>query len=93
MLPLGRVISRHGSSFHCYADDTQLYIKTNPTTSAALSTLSTCLEEIKVWMAANFLQLNCSKTEAILVGTQHPVIHYHQHQLLRQRHPPLILSH
>ena len=22
MLPLGRVISRHGSSFHCYADDT-----------------------------------------------------------------------
>lgn len=71
MLPLGHVISRHGISFHCYADDTQLYIKTNPTPSVALSTLSTCLEEIKTWMAANFLQLNSSKTEAILVGTPH----------------------
>ena len=71
MLPLGRVISQHGISFHCYADETQLYIKTNPNPSATLSTISTCLEEIKVWMAAYFLQLNGSKTEAILVGTPH----------------------
>uniref|UniRef100_A0A6Q2XW77 Reverse transcriptase domain-containing protein n=1 Tax=Esox lucius TaxID=8010 RepID=A0A6Q2XW77_ESOLU len=71
MLPLGHVISRHGISFHCYADDTQLYIKTNPTPATALSTLSICLEEIETWMADNFLQLNSSKTEAILVGTPH----------------------
>ncbi|XP_071761460.2 uncharacterized protein LOC139916471 [Centroberyx gerrardi] len=70
MLPLGRVISRHGMSFHCYADDTQLYIKTAPSPSAAMSCLSTCLEEIKAWMSRNFLQLNSSKTEALLVGTQ-----------------------
>uniref|UniRef100_A0A3Q2DQL4 RING-type domain-containing protein n=1 Tax=Cyprinodon variegatus TaxID=28743 RepID=A0A3Q2DQL4_CYPVA len=32
-----------------------------------------CLEEIKTWMKHNFLQLNSSKTEAILVGTSHKV--------------------
>lgn len=30
MLPLGHVISRHVMSFHCYADESELYIKTAP---------------------------------------------------------------
>ncbi len=33
------------------------------------SILTTCLEEIKAWMKQNVLQLNSSKTEAILIGT------------------------
>ncbi|XP_016150225.1 uncharacterized protein [Sinocyclocheilus grahami] len=58
-----------------WSDDTQLYVRTNSTLSAVLpsSTLTTCLEQIKAWMKQNFLQLNSSKTEAILIGTPNQV--------------------
>ena len=73
MLPLGHVISKHGLSFHCYADDTQLYIKTAPNPSTALSSLTSCIEETKAWMNNNSLQLNSNKTEVLLIGTPHQV--------------------
>ncbi|XP_010766977.1 succinyl-CoA:3-ketoacid coenzyme A transferase 1, mitochondrial [Notothenia coriiceps] len=47
----------------------------NPTSFATLPspTLTACLEEIQAWMKQNFLKLNSSKTEAIIVGTPHQV--------------------
>ena len=70
---LGQVISKHGLSFHCYADDTQLYIKTAPNPSTVLSSLTSCFEEMKTWMNGNSLQLNSNKTEALLIGIPHQV--------------------
>uniref|UniRef100_A0A3Q2ZSJ5 Reverse transcriptase domain-containing protein n=3 Tax=Kryptolebias marmoratus TaxID=37003 RepID=A0A3Q2ZSJ5_KRYMA len=72
MLPLGHIINKHKVSFHCYADDTQLYMKMDSTSPTVLpSSLQLCLEEIKAWMTANSLQLNSNKTDVILLGTPH----------------------
>ncbi|XP_047668210.1 uncharacterized protein LOC125141028, partial [Tachysurus fulvidraco] len=68
MLLLGNIIRRHGISFHCYADDTQLYISSKPDEIATVSKLTQCLREIKDWMSCNFLLLNSDKTEILLIG-------------------------
>ncbi|KAK2893970.1 hypothetical protein Q8A73_016454 [Channa argus] len=80
MLPLGHVIGKHGVSFHCYADDTQLYVRLSPTPPTLPSTLTCCLEDIKAWMTENFLQLNSIKTEALLAGLLQCTSHWNPRQ-------------
>lgn len=60
MLALGQVIQRQSISFHCYADDTQLYLPLKPNNRSNLLGLIHCLKDIKCWMAQHFLQLNAS---------------------------------
>ncbi len=68
MLSLGNIIRKYGISFHCYADDTQLYISTRPDETSKLSKLTECVKNIKDWMTSNFLLLNSDKTEILLIG-------------------------
>ena len=68
MLPIGNIIRKHNILFHSYADDTQLYLPLKPGTAGNVSNLLSCLSEIKDWMAQNFLQLNESKTEILIIG-------------------------
>ncbi|MGL5101479.1 MAG: reverse transcriptase domain-containing protein, partial [Plesiomonas sp.] len=72
MLPLGNMIRKHGVSFHCYADDTQLYISSRPGETHQILKVTECIVDIKSWMASNFLLLNSEKTEVLIIGPGSP---------------------
>jgi len=71
--PVGNIFRKHGIKFHLYADDTQVYFSFPPGMSEAESfqKLETCLEEVRLWMANNFLKLNDDKTDFIIMGSKH----------------------
>lgn len=67
LLPLGQIISNFNDvSFHCYADDVQLYFSFKPQNVSRLAVLLNCLDSVKDWMADNFLQLNTEKMEVLI---------------------------
>ena len=67
--PLSLVIGKHkGVKFHCYADDTQVYIHlSQKNSSAAFKKLNRCLDDI---MPASKLKLNSDKTVFIVSGSK-----------------------
>ncbi len=67
MLPLGDIIRKHGVSFHCYADDIQLYISSQPGETYRFAKLTKCIVDIKKWMTTNFSLLHSEKTEVLII--------------------------
>ncbi len=47
MLPLGKIIRKHGVSFHYYADHTQLYISSQPIETHLIEKLMECIVDAK----------------------------------------------
>ncbi len=81
MLLLGNIIRKHGVSFHCYADDTQLYISSQPGETHQIEKLMEYIINIKNWMT-NFLLLNSEKkTEALIIGPKTPTSNNLEHCL------------
>ena len=57
-----------------YADDTQLYLYFDPRdTNISIARINACIEDIKMWLCANRLCINESKTEALLISKKETV--------------------
>ena len=69
---LQMIAAKYGLSIQLYADDSQLYISFHPSRPSELQNVTDnvnkCLAEIKSWMVKNFMKLNESKTELLIMG-------------------------
>ncbi len=63
---LGPIIQAHDFSYHCHADDTQLYLSFRPDDPTVAARISGWLADISAWMKEHHLQLNLAKTELLV---------------------------
>jgi len=81
MTSLGRVLRHHGIRYHCYADDTQLWLPFAPhQITDAIRSMESCLNDVQRWMFHFKLKMNCLKTEYMVIATPRMA---RDHDLLR----------
>ena len=68
--PISAIADAHNVLQQQYADDTQLYISISAKTiTQNTCRLESCLSDLHAWFSHNWLALNPSKSEALLLGT------------------------
>ncbi len=78
MLPLGNIIRKHGVSFHCYADDTQLYISSWPGETHQIEKLMECIVNIKTgWLIISYYSI----LKVLIIGPKNHTINNLEHCL------------
>ena len=68
--PIREIVMRHNLQYHCYADDSQVYMSIKPTDNLKhiSSTVEACVADISTWMSNNMLKVNQDKTEIKFLG-------------------------
>ena len=73
--PVGDICKKHNIIFNSYTDDSQIYMTFKPALDGdkeeCLCNLENCIEEIRTWMATNYLKFNMGKTEFVVLGNKH----------------------
>ena len=71
---LFRIIEKHLPDAHGYADDHQVYLSFRPGPSTvqtdSISAMENCISDLRSWMIANWLKVNDSKTEFMVIGSK-----------------------
>lgn len=68
---LFKVVDKHLTNIHTYADDTQLYVSFKPTSQAnAINTIEKCITDVRNWMASNRLFINDSQIEFKIISSR-----------------------
>ena len=68
--PISRIMESHGIMYHQYADDTQLYTEVRSPVPSEMEALAQCVSALTFWFLDNGLQLNSSKSEAMILGSR-----------------------
>jgi len=73
--PVGEIIKRQDIKYHCYVDDTQVYMILKPCDKwdDISSSVEACIAGISVWMNSNMLKLNKNITERIVFSSKQHV--------------------
>ena len=72
--PVADICKKHNIIFHFYTDNSQIYMTFKPALDGdkeeCLHKLEHCIEEIRTWMATNYLKFNMGKTEFVVFWKQ-----------------------
>ena len=68
-------MKKHNLRYHCYADDTKIYLSTKPNENWASerSAIEACVADVGGWMNRNMLKLNQEKSELIVFSSKHRI--------------------
>ena len=72
--PLANVINKYSINYHCYADNTQIYLQCANNTTAvqeAITRIQDCITDVSNWMSRSALKINEDKTEFITFSAKH----------------------